>query len=766
MKMISTSFMALLLIASGAIINSAAAQSDSVLEIEEILVTASKRGATNLQDMPMAITALTEQKMEMIGADDMMDYLGLAPGISYRLTSATGSRDDIRGGRRLNIRGIESGPDGIPTTAFYLDDTPVPVMDPKLFDIARVEILRGPQGTLYGANSMGGTVRMVTNKPEINRFAYKVDNTVGFTPEGGEILHLNGMLNVPILEDKLALRGVLFSRSEGGFIDIVEDPDMYTDAVGHTRSNLDQNDEKAHGGRIALKWTPTDNLTITPSVFYQSIEIDGTPEYEPQIGDLLHRDCHGCGEITPPRQPTEEHRVAERQTNDFYLYSMEIAYDFGNNMSLTSSTSTFNSKMWSVDDFSKGMVRWGLPSDPQAIGLQDIRTDRFTQEIRLSSTGDKLSWIAGFFYMDEHRDFFQDLPNTGHLWCTVDLCGADLSLSDSLFTGVETHDDKSTAVFGEVTYAPSEEWEITAGLRYFSDDQNQLIIFDGFFNGGYAKVEGVAAGESFSPKLQTAYHPSEDTMFYALVAKGFRPGGPTNLIPTTCDADLLLLGLSEPKSEYDSDTLWNYEAGVKTSLMNNRVTLNATAFYMDWTDVQNGVRLACGFGFVGNVGAAESTGVELEFSAYLTDNFNFSGSMGYTDATYTETSEETGVMAGDRIVNTPRMTASLVGQYLFPVVDGYQGYLAGSYQYTDDIFDPSNSLGTPKRDAFSTVDVRLGVQHENWEVVVFVDNLTDVRGMLFHSINQAAGVSPFIANTVGVIRPRTYGVTLRWSGGD
>ena len=731
------------------------------------MVTASKRGEQNLQDMPMAITALTEAKLEIIGADDMLDYLGLAPGISYRLVSATGSRDDIRGGRRLNIRGIESGPDGIPTTAFYLDDTPVPVMDPKLFDVARVEVLRGPQGTLYGANSMGGTVRIVTNKPEINRFNYKIDSTVGFTPEGGEIAHFNGMLNVPVIEDKLALRGVLFNRTEGGFIDIVEDPEFYTDAVGHSRSNLDQNDELAYGARVALRWTPTDKLTITPSVFYQNIEIDGTPEYEPQIGDLLHRDCHSCGaDVSPAPQPTGEKRIAERQTNDFYLYSLEIGYDINDNMSLSSATSIFNSKMWSVDDFSKGFVRWGLPSDPYGVGLQDIRTDRFTQEIRITSSGDKISWIAGLFYMDEHRDFFQDLPNTGHQWCTVDLCGADLGLTDSLFTGVEKHDDKSTAVFGEVTYAPNEQWEITAGLRYFTDDQKQHIEFDGFFNGGYALVEGVASGDSFSPKLQAAYHPTEDTMFYGLVAKGFLPGGPTNLIPTTCNDDLLLLGLSEPKSQYDSDTLWNYEGGVKTSLMNDRLTVNATAFFMDWTDLQNGVRLSCGFGFVGNVGAAESMGAEIEFSAYPSENLNFSGSFGYTDATYTEDSEETGVTAGQRIVNTPRMTASLLGQYLFPVADGYQGYIQGNYQWTDDIYDPDAGRGIPTRDAFGTVGLRFGVQHENWEVVVFVDNLTDERGMLFYSINQYPDTLPFIADTVGVIRPRTYGITLRWNGGD
>ena len=760
------------LVATTAMSGTAAAQADSQSDarreaIDEIVVTATKRGEQSLQDMPMAITALTEAKLQIIGADDMLDYLGLAPGISYRLTSATGSRDDIRGGRRLNIRGIESGPDGIPTVAFYLDDSPIPVMDPKLFDIARVEVLRGPQGTLYGANSMGGTVRVVTNKPVIDRFEYKGDTTVGFTPEGGEIFNLNGMVNLPIIEDKLALRLVLFNRSEGGFIDIVEKPALFTDAVGTTRSMEDQNDESSFGTRVALTWQPTDNLTITPTVFYQHIEIDGTAEYEPTTGDLLHRDCHVCGQpVAPFPQPAEEKRVAEFQENDFTLYSLEVAYDFGN-IQIFSSTSLFDATLFTVDDFSKGFVRFGFPPDPFARGLQDIRTERFTQEIRLTGPiGDKFNFIVGAFYMDEDRLFLQDLPNDGNQWCTVALCGADLGESDSLFTGVETHDDQSTAVFGELTYSPNDALDITVGLRWFDTEQDQLIEFDGFFNGGFLRVVGVASASEISPKLQVAYHANEDIMYYGLVAKGFRPGGPTNLIPTVCADDLLLLGITEPLVQFEADTLWNYEAGVKSVFADNRFTVNATAFFMDWTDVQNGVRLACGFGFVGNVGSAESQGVEVEFSAYPTDNFNFSGSIGYVDAVFTETSTETGVTKGDKITNTPEFTASLLAQYLFPVADEYQGYIQASYQYTDEILDPTTSRGTPVRPSFSTVDLRFGVQHENWEIVLFVDNLTDVRGRLFESIQQAPNTLPFLADIVGVIRPRTFGVTLRFNGGD
>jgi outer membrane receptor protein involved in Fe transport len=250
-------------------------------------------------------------------------------------------------------------------------------------------------------------------------------------------------------------------------------------------------------------------------------------------------------------------------------------------------------------------------------------------------------------------------------------------------------------------------------------------------------------------------------MLYGLATKGFRPGGPTNLVPAdACADDLAALGLSEPLSEFDPDTLWNYEVGVKSLMANGRLMVNAAAYFIDWTDVQQAVRLACGFGFVGNVGAAESKGVEIDFSAQPTDNLSIFGSFGYTDAEFTETSAEVGVTAGDRITNTPEITASVSAAYYFQLSDQYQSYIQGSYRYTDEIIDDTTCCGTPIRPSYSTVDLRLGVRrNDNWEAILFVDNVTDERGYLAVSLYQ-----PFALDQVSVIRPRTYGITLRYSG--
>ncbi len=318
--------------------------------------------------------------------------------------------------------------------------------------------------------------------------------------------------------------------------------------------------------------TPTDALRITPSIYYQSIKVDHEPQFEPDTGDLQFFD----------------RRVEQKQENKFTLVNLDIQYDFANDITLFSSLAWFDTSIETVDDFGKFLTRFGLPPDHFQRGLQDISTERFTWETRLSgSFGENFDWIVGVFYMDEDRLFLQHVPNDGLQWCTVALCGADLGPDDSLFTGVQTNNDERLAIFGEVTWTINEYWDVTGGLRWFDNEQDQLADFYGFFNGGPSVTFGESSESDVSPKLQVAYRPNGDHMIYGLVAKGFRPGGPTNLVPAAaCQADLDALGLGAPLAQFDADTLWNYEAGYKGTLAQGRATLNAAVFFMDWTDVQ------------------------------------------------------------------------------------------------------------------------------------------------------------------------------------
>lgn len=711
--------------------------------LEEVIITATKRGETTLQDTAMSISAIGQDAIEFRGADDMLDYLLLVPNVSFKLTSSAGNRDDVRAGRRLTIRGIDSGIDGVPTTAFYIDDAPIEAMDPKLFDINRIEVLRGPQGTLYGANSMGGTVRIVTNKPQLDRTEYKTELSAAYMSEGNPSFHANAMINLP-LGESVALRAVGFYRKEGGFIDNVGEEGVPDFSEMTTQNNV--NDEQVEGARLALTWQPTDALRITPSIFYQKISIDGTPQYEPDTGDLMFFD----------------RRVAEEQENEFTLIDLELEYDFGRGITLFSSMAWFDTSVVTTDDFTKVLDFFQLPADPFQRSFVEISTERFTWETRLSGAfGESFAWILGGFYMDDKRVFEQHVPNDGLQWCTVETCGADLGPDDSLFTGVQTNNDERFAIFGEVTWLIDDYWDITGGLRWFHNSDDQLADFFGFFNGGPSVTFGDSSETDVSPKLQVAFRPNEDNMIYGLIAKGFRPGGPTTLVPAnTCGEDLSILGLSEPASQFDADTLWNYEAGYKGTLAQGRVTLNAAAFFMDWTDVQQSVRLDCGFGFVGNVGSAESKGLELELSAQVTENFSFFGTAGYTNAKFTETSQEVNVTKGDRIGNSAKFTGSLSGLYRRAIGDSSEGYAQVSMVHTGNKIDvgPLSEI-PPVLPAFTTVDLRFGLQRDNWEVVLWVKNLTDERGLLTYWVYQPAAL-----DHVNAIRPRTFGVTFRYFG--
>lgn len=501
---------------------------------------------------------------------------------------------------------------------------------------------------------------------------------------------------------------------------------------------------------MALTWQPTEALRITPSVFYQKISIDGTNQYEPETGDLLFLD----------------RRVAEELESDFTLLNLEVDYEFGRDLSLFSSLAWFDTDLATTDDFGKVLDFFELPADPLQRSFTQISTERLTWETRLSGLfGENFDWVLGGFYMDDERRYSQQIPNDGLQYCTVDTCGADLGPDDSLFNGLQINNDERFAIFGEITWSLNDYWDITGGLRWFHNSDDQQADFDGFFNGGPSSTFGKSSETDVSPKLKAAYRPNDDNLIYGLVAKGFRPGGPTTIVPaTTCGDDLADLGLSTPASQFDADTLWNYEVGYKATMANGRVTLNAAAFFMDWTDVQQSVRLACGFGFIGNVGAAESKGLELEVTAQLTDRFSVFGTAGYTDARFTESNPEVGVTDGDRIGNSAKFTGSLSGLYQRAIGGSSEGYAQVSVVHTGDKLDAgflSASGEASVLPSFTTVDLRLGLQRGNWEVILWAENLTDERGQLQYWPYQPAAL-----DQINVIRPRSIGLTYRYFGGQ
>lgn len=705
-----------------------AAQADNAGGVEEVVVTASKRGAERLQDIPISITAIGQQRIEQAGMDDFLDYARAVPGLGFQMLSAAGGRDDIRGGRRLNMRGIESGFDGVPTVAFYLDDAPVPVMDPKLFDIERIEVLRGPQGTLYGANSMGGAIRVVVNKPVLDEWQYAGDVSLKSTRSGDPSYDGNAMINIPLIDDTLAARGVAFYRQAGGFVDNYIPQDT---GGGRFDRNIDE--ERSWGVRWALTWQPTDNLRITPSVFRQDTAVDGSSSWDLAFRDLTSYD----------------RKVRDRQESQFTLTGLEIAWNLGG-VEVFSSTAYFDSDFSTVEDVSKGYYNAELIEANQTqLSLVGTTTRRFSEELRVSYTAERWNGVIGAFFLDEERRFGQVFPRAD---------GLDLP---TVFEGTQSNGEQQLALFAEGTYHLTDRLDVTAGVRWFKGDQDQHVRF--YSEGVLDAMDGEASDSDVSPRLQLSYHVDPDKMVYASATKGFRPGGPTSVVPlSTCGADLAELGLSRAPSEFAPDQLWSYELGSKLSFADRRVILDSAVYYIDWKDVQQTVLLAnCGFTFLGNVGAARSQGFEMELTLQPTENLNLTASAAFTDAEFTRSNPAISIEAGDRPPLVPRWTAAAGARYSFKLPTGHDAFVMADYQFQDRVL---NGYASDYQKSYSTTNARFGVTlSEHAEVTLFVDNLTDARPQLFYFTFADPGPLPDLQRReIITMRPRTVGINFRY----
>ncbi|CAN7546103.1 TonB-dependent receptor [Phenylobacterium sp. LjRoot225] len=697
--------------------------------VDEVVVTATKLGATRLGDVPVSITAIDQASIERAGMDSFIDYVRRVPGLGFQSLSAAGARDDIRGGRRLNLRGIESGFDGVPTVAYYIDDAPIPVMDPKLFDIERIEVLRGPQGTLYGANSMGGAIRLVLNKPQQNQFDYRGDTTLSATRHGQESYSGNSMVNVPLIKDVLALRAVGYYRFEGGYIDNV----VQQGASGVAAAKKDINDERSWGVRVAAELQATPELTITPSIFHQKTRMPFGNYYDSAYGDLVVFDRD----------------IATPERNSFTLYGGEVRWTRGNWV-LFSATSYFKSSFSSVEDHTLSFYHYDLiTADQNQTSLQSLSSKRLSEELRLSYKSDRWSAVTGFFYLDEDRFFRQDYPRAD----------GDPSLP-SFFNGTQANTEKQYALFGEGTFRFTDTLSATAGLRWFKGKQTQDTRW--FVDGEPDPYAGKGSASAFSPKLQLSYKPDRDKLVYASATKGFRPGGAAGAIPTSlCSADLAALGLSEAPKEFEPDKLWSYEIGSKLSF-NRRASLNIAAYRINWTNVQQTVLLEqCGFTFVGNVGKARSQGVEAELSVNVTDNLNISGSAGYTDAKFTRSNPDIGIFSGDRLPLVPKWTASASAQYSFPIATGHDAYVLADVSYQDKVL---NGYSSHTQKSYALMNARFGARiNDRTELVFFADNVFDKRAQLYFFRTEDEGNLPAsLRDTTVTVRPRTIGVTVRY----
>lgn len=698
----------------------------------DIVVTATRR-QESAQNIPLSITAMGGLELQKKGVESFADYGNSVPNLSY---GATG--DGSLGSRGIAIRGIQ----GAGATGLYIDDTPVPdSLDPHIVDLARIEVLRGPQGTLYGARSMGGTVRLITKQPDAGAFSGFVHGGLSFTKQGGANMVGDTSVNLPIVADKAALSvQAFYQRDEGVF-----DKAIGTGANPTTRKNID--DLSSYGAQITLRFEPTPELSLTPRVIFQHTRQKGFPFADVTPGNFVQR---------------REFDIAEGGKDKWALYSFTANYaaPFG---TFTSSTSYFDRNTPEREDYSTFIQAiFGLEDQlPSRIDRQ-LKLKRFVQEVRFASDfKGPFQIVAGAFYSFS-RDYNDYVPASVIAGLDSAL-GGDGSIGDLAFTTTRHLRTRERAVYGEASLKLTETLKATVGVRYFVNGQSYRERSDGVIAGGPVAIDRPTATErGATPKFLLEYHPDRDVTLYGSAAKGYRVGGFNGDVSPTCDADLAAAGLTRAQTlKYKSDSLWNYELGAKTSFADRRITANLAAFRIDWSDIQQNVLLACGFPFIGNSGKARSKGFELEINARPVRSLELGLALGYTDAKIVKAGSGTPQPAGSPVYQVPKWTAAVKVEYSTPVSSSFEGFVRGDYSYADSSFSANNDPLNPRlRPSYSLIDARLGLRSDTLDIALFGKNLANTHANLADNRSLAAeapGLPRLVTN-----RPRTIGVEARY----
>jgi len=721
----------------------------------EIVVTAQKR-EQNLQEVPMAITAITGADLEKIGATTFEEFAIKVPNLSFG-TVGDGASDT----RSISIRGIF----GAGTTGFYLDDTPFEEsMTPRVIDVERVEVLRGPQGTLYGARSMGGTVRLITKQPDLGKSEF-TGHVLGSTvKEGDWNYQADFAANVPLVRDKLGLRLVGYHQYQSGIFDRVHinylgfpTPDF------QTRENVD--DYTVDGAQAALKYQVNEDLFFHARVNYQKLDGNAFPYADLVAGNYINERAFD---------------VHEYYEDEWVHVSAGFNADFDAG-SLVGVIAHWERDTTDVEDMSE-LMSWlgffaGIPEfiPPLEVPWPNVdNTDSDVAELRFTSSFDgPVNFTAGAFYLNTNTsvDHYATAEGFGDAFDI--LVGAPpgtdvLGVGDLVYYQDSNGEVEEKAIFGEVTFNLTDRWSAIVGARWFDTSIQSDLEIGGFAGIGSVPYDATASEDGVNPKFSLQYMPNNRLMFYTTASKGFRRGGVNGAPVEFCREDFERFGVDpETAQQVNSDTIWNYELGGKTSFAHNRVQLNGALFYIDWQDIQQLLVLDCGFGFVINSGEAVSKGFELEGMIAATNHLMFSYGVGYTDAHITSPGIVQSPISepGTPVQHVPDWTVNASVDYNFNLTKSIVGVFRLDYAYVGQSVSfinhvPGESTPPQVREPVNLLNLRASAYIDNWEVTLFVENLLDEITTL--GDNRSLAVETPGRPRVSQNRPRTIGVETRF----
>lgn len=713
------------------------------LVIEEIIVTAGKRGAQNPQDIAASISAVDTSTLAKVGADRFEDYLKLFASL-HAVNSGPGQSQII-------VRGVNSGrvnhnqPQARSLVGLYIDETPISDTgfnpDVDLFDIDRIEVLRGPQGTLYGASSMSGTIRLITVQPKLDELGVRVEVGASHTRDGGENHTAKGMVNLPIIENVLAVRGSLNYRDDSGYIDNVE--------TGET----DYNDAVTVGGNVSVLWIFSEDFTAKLSGLYQDLESNGRPdEYVPNGADPRLVGVNGKLETRKFFDDTFD--------NKFSSVNLTLTIDIPWGVLTSSSSYTAMNRRNFIDDSFRVRAFFG----PGLISSFDSHVDSedFSHEIRLSTdAGKQLGAVVGLFYQNHERTFDVDQFLLEPVSAFLTRLTSRFGPPNSVFIADSTNELEQIALFGELTWKVTNKLALTGGLRWFDYEVHLSAAATGVANQGPTRFDGSFEEGGVTPTYVASYRLTDEILFYGSASRGFRVGGVMDgVFPSTCDADLAALGWSAPPSGWKSDELWNFEAGMKSTSLHGRAVFNTAIYHIDWSDIQSVRRLSCGFQFTDNAADLEVDGVDVETAFALSKTSIIQFGLNYNDARLSRTSNNFDASKGARAPFVPAWIMVGSFDYSRPLAGGNLAFARADVRYTSSSFSEfsaSNPL-LPRIElpAFTTIDLVVGVQFDKWTVSAFAKNITDDRVVtnVDPERNQPAQFS--------IARPRTLGARVSW----
>src|SRR5580658_7842504 len=719
-------------------IQTASAQNPSD-SLDEIVVAAQRR-AERLQDVPAAITALSGDTLNQMRLQGNADLAAYVPSLSFDVLGP--------GETTLAIRGLGTSYGLEPAVSLYINETPLDIRtdgyagapDIDFFDVDRIEVLRGPQGNLYGSSSMGGAIRILTAQPDPKAYAVNAE-VGGSSMDGGGAGYLaKSAVNLPLTADS-AIRVVGAFEHVPGYINQAVPGDYAVAQPDLPVTARRINDVDLKSGRIIGLWKPTGELTIKPTFMISEVDAGNNSDYFSNLPEFT----------IAADYPSPQHSRLE-------VGNLEVHYNF-DYATLMSSTSVLSRDVRTQSDYTLYWANlaslFGVPYPPNypTTDFDTSHNDGFIQEFRLTSpTDQRLRWVAGAYFSHYRQHSTESTNSTAFAEAIGQTTGPNLYSFDQSVI------DQQSAVFADLTYKFVPRFEITAGERYYELHDSLENTQGGVLAApNQPLVHAKASGNS--PRLVLTYRPIDDTTIYATAARGYRPGGPNVGLPTGIGCTLN----NAYSALYQPDTVWNYELGAKSEFLDRRLSIDVAAYKIDWKNVQQAVTdPGCGYLFVANVGTAQSKGVEAEINFKPIESLLLSASGSYDHAYFTSIDAPflgaAAAQPGEAVPGVPRQKFNVGGEYTTPVIREYTGYLRLDWSHLGNI--PAGFTYNATRPAYSALEAAVGVRTGRFDLALYGHNLTNSNGILEIQEGALYGYGNVFQTEVST-PPRTIGVDLK-----